>query len=467
MVAKIEEWAALYGQQGIFEINLFGIRYIALCSEEYASLIENQRPYKVTRILNLNRAVKSIGADGVFSAEGDMWRKDRRMVGPALNRKNVRDYVATVKLVGARLVEKWSPMMDTNGNAIAINSDILSSTVDIIALVAFSKDIDSLRRGQSTMGDDLLTTFKSAQLRVFSPFPYWDIPIVGQYLDGAGWAVNRLRRSLTALVDQYESMSTLLDADADMQEEKSKTFLGKIIALSKKDSDALSTVRLVGNLLTMFAAGSETTHVTICSSLHVIANDCTGLQDELAAEALAFENFDTAGLDELTLRFPRIRSLTYEILRIKGPSPFLGLEAKEPLEIDGAVQPPHTLFLIMTRYISTLESSQAAKRTPRGPRDASPADFCARRWLATGASSGSDTVITPTYKSGYRPFGVGMRVCPGRDLAEVEIIVILASILRKFEIALEEGHPPMKFVTRFTESPKTDVRLVLKLRKMI
>lgn len=53
-----------------------------------------------------------MGADGLFSAEGDMWKKDRKIVGPALNRKNVRDYVATMKLVGSRLVDKWTKIMD-------------------------------------------------------------------------------------------------------------------------------------------------------------------------------------------------------------------------------------------------------------------------------------------------------------------------------------------------------------------
>ena len=59
-----------------------------------------------------------------------------------------------------------------------------------------------------------------------------------------------------------------------------------------------------------------------------------------------------------------------------------------------------------------------------------------------------------------------MRVCPGRELAEIEILVVLGSILRKFEIELEPNHAPMKLVTRFTESPNVDIRLILKPRKL-
>lgn len=380
------------------------------------------------------------------------------MVAPNLNRKNVHDYLAMVKLVAQRLVKMWD-CHATEGRAFNINKDILASTMDITSLVAFSNDIDSLRAGNSIMGNDLLCLFKAIAVRVILPFPYYHIPIIGQYLDGAGFTRDRVLRYFASMVEDHEASPILGDGER-------KNFLAKLVALRKKDSTTLSYKRLVGNLITMFLAGGETTFVTICSALYEIAMDRTNIQNELAEEALLLSGFDEAGLEELTNSLPRLRSMIYEILRIRGPAPLLDTATTSKFELDGCVLPPNTRIILPWRFISTLDSKDGTVGTPRGPLNASPADFCARRWLSRDgdASDGKLTVATPSFRTGYRAFGSGKRVCPGRDLAETETLVILAAILRTFEISLEEGHPPMTLVSRFTQSPDIDIRLVLKPR---
>lgn len=67
----IEEWAGTYGKKtGIYEFALFGVRFIVPCTEENIKLIEKQRPFNIIRAPNVTRAVRSVGADGLFSAEG-------------------------------------------------------------------------------------------------------------------------------------------------------------------------------------------------------------------------------------------------------------------------------------------------------------------------------------------------------------------------------------------------------------
>ena len=121
-----------------------------------------------------------------------------------------------------------------------------------------------------------------------------------------------------------------------------------------------------------------------------------------------------------------------------------------PIEIDGTVLPAESRFVVLWKHISTLENSAAGKSAPRGPRDAPLSKFCGRRWL-TGSPVLS-LAIKPTFKSGFRPFGEGARVCPERELAETEILVIFSSILCKLKISLEPGHPPLKLVTQLAQA---------------
>ena len=354
------------------------------------------------------------------------------------------------------------------GGVVNATSGVLSLTFDIITKVGFGMDLDAVRRGDTPEGKDFKTVLERAMVRLLSPIPYWKIPFVGQYLDGCGAARRRTLNLINKLVQDYEERE---EAHSTSEaSERQSTFLGKAVAKNKDSSTKLNRERLVGNLFTFLAAGADTSQITIISSLYEMAKDETGLQDELATEALAFGSLEDATMDDVYGKLPRIRSLMYEVLRLKGPVAFLQFETEKPFEVEGVMLPPRTQTYTLHRFIATQESSDKKKNAPKGPRDAALKSFCARRWLVDAEDNPNDaggdcTVLDPTFKEGFRAFGGGMRVCPGRKLSEVNIIVTLCRVLCAFEFSLEDGHPPMKLITSFMQAPDVDIRLVLKPRK--
>ena len=478
-IGSLEEWARQYGSEsGVYDCNLFGQKFVVICNEEKASLIDKNRPYKVKKRAKDSAALESVlGSAGLFTAEDEEWRKDRRLVGPFLNRNHVKDYMSSVHLVAGRLIDKWEKTMEKD-KFVKINSDLMSATVDVISLVAYAKDVNSLTSGGvgTRMGADMKILLEKSLYRIFSPFPFWKIPIVGQYLDGTGWVRSRVLKSLKRIVQDYEASSV-----SKSEAEKKRSFLGKLIMQSKQENTHIDSDRLIGNLLTFFIAGSETTFNTIGSALYQLCIDKTGLQEELAAEALAMKGLKTdADMDALNAGLPKLRSFMYEVLRLKGPAGVFGMQNHEPLEMDGVTLPPGTNLIMLYQYISSLEPSMAhaEKSTPRGPRDARADEFCPRRWLIEtddkdGANNDIDgedaqgtklSVTTPSFQTGFRAFGSSLRACPGRGLAEVEIVVFLAYIISKFEVELEKGHPEVKLEMKFTQAPDMDIQLVLKPR---
>mmetsp|Transcript_5500 Transcript_5500/g.10716 ORF Transcript_5500/g.10716 Transcript_5500/m.10716 type:complete len:530 (+) Transcript_5500:80-1669(+) len=459
LVVQMEEWAAKHSTHnnatGLLRMNLFVTHYVLVSDDASASRLEAGRPYDVTKPPQFEDVMRSLHAGGVFAVEGEQWRKDRRIVGPSLSRKNVRDYMSSVKIVCRRLMDTLGTLRERG--PVAINDLLLAVTFDVIALVACDADVDSLRRGESEMGKHLKTLIQSFNFRLLSPFSYWKIPLIGNYLDGGGFAADQLLEMYRNLIRRNEGLE---------EEEKPKNFLTRVLAMNKSEDPVyvMDEARLIGNIMTLFLGGTETTQVTLCSSLWEIAVDETGLQDELAREALALENFEEAELDDIMNGLPRLRSLIYEVLRIRGPTPFMVLRSMKDMEIAGVTVPSQTQFFVLWRFISTLDDvSDPERLTPLGPEHSPRKQFCPRRWLTT-KEDGTLSVHTPSHKHGWRPFGVGMRVCPGRDFAEVEMLIILASILRKYEISLKEGHAPMTLVSRFTECPDIEICLVLKDR---
>ena len=455
----LEGWARQYGQQGVFETRLLFQRFYVICSEKAISQLEQKRPYVITRRKNLVSAFNSIGADGLFSAEGDTWKKDRRIVAPSLNHKNVEKYVSKIQLVAGRLVEKWSNIIDKDPDVqIAINDDVILSAVDVISLVAFAKDLNTITRGGGELSSVLAKLFEIMMIRTVMPIKYYKIPFIGQHLDG-GYKLKKY------VVDLMQNVVD--DFKHNNNEDKSATFLGRMIEFNKKTGDdSMSMERFVGNLLTMFGAGSETTASTLTMCLYEIAKDTTGLQNELYYEMSQMASIDDADLDAYFTSLPRLRSLVYEVLRLKGPTPIFGVENVEPVEIDGITIPTGSYFMFLHKYITEVESfdESTGKGTRKGLLNTPIHEFCARRWLKQD-EEGQMYFVKPTFATGFRTFGSGLRICPGKELAEVEILVFLAFILREFEISLSPNHPKITMITQLAQRANEDICLTMKKRK--
>jgi len=224
-------------------------------------------------------------------------------------------------------------------------------------------------------------------------------------------------------------------------------------------------------LMTMFAAGSETTgNTTMICLWELLQDQNQDLLQELTDEVLAFPNLETSAMDELMDGLPQVRALFYEINRLKGTAPALILQAGQDVTIAGMNMPKDTTFYVNGCYLGTLKGSGI----PDGPNGESPAVFCSRRWLApredeAAVNDGTPkwTVIKPHPKTGVSissGFGNGVRICPGQDLAELEVVYCLANILKNFEISLRPGHPHVTMVTSFTQSPDLDIEILFKPR---
>jgi cytochrome P450 len=291
--------------------------------------------------------------------------------------------------------------------------------------------------------------------------PYWKIPIIGDYLDGVAFRKRRLLRGFQQLINEYKTGGAGL---------RQNSYLAKILSLGEEER--LSEQRVLGNLMTMFAAGSESTAVTIMTCLwrmlHKKAEDST-TYDEIATEARAFTDIRSCGLQECFARLPKLRSLFYEVNRYQSAAAAIVLEAvDDSITVRDHTFPQGTIFMFVMQKLS----HSAASGVPLGPNGEPPTEFCALRWTTTTTSVCDDeakslctTVVNkPSVKTGVplvSGFGAGVRICPGQDLAEVEAIICIAYLLQAFDLSLPTDHPPYQLVARTSMTPDCDVRLIM------
>mmetsp|Transcript_6803 Transcript_6803/g.9591 ORF Transcript_6803/g.9591 Transcript_6803/m.9591 type:complete len:217 (-) Transcript_6803:69-719(-) len=211
-------------------------------------------------------------------------------------------------------------------------------------------------------------------------------------------------------------------------------------------------------------AGTDTTSSTLSFCIWDLTKD-SGLQDELYKEISKVDkDLDDLTLDDVFECFPKLRSFLFEVLRTKGPGVFLFLEPTEFIEFQGEIISPRTTICSLLRW------GETKSEVPLGPNGEGPDEYCPRRWLVPVQEEGNTTdqqsLIIPSTKLGgfISAFGHGPRICPGKQLAEVEILTILIFILKTFEVAAMKDHPPLKVVTRFSETFDREMKLTLRSR---
>ncbi|KAK5247450.1 hypothetical protein LTR40_011880, partial [Exophiala xenobiotica] len=207
--------------------------------------------------------------------------------------------------------------------------------------------------------------------------------------------------------------------------------LARLMEGKDAKGESLDREELTAEALTQLIAGSDTTSNTSCALLyHVIRTPgvLTTLQAELDVHI-------PPGVPS----YDAVKDLQYvqwvinETMRIHSTSS-LGLPRLVPsatpenpqprgIEIDGYHFPPGTALSVPAYTI------HHSKEIWGDDADA----FVPERW--------SDKRITARQKDAFIPFSTGPRACVGRNVAEMELKCIVASVFRNFEFRDEHAGP--------------------------
>lgn len=151
------------------------------------------------------------------------------------------------------------------------------------------------------------------------------------------------------------------------------------------------------------------------------------LQKELD-EALANEDDPVASFEQVK-RLPYLEAVINETLRIHSTSG-IGLPREVPeggLTVMGKTFPPGTVLSVPTYTI------HRDKRVWGEDVEA----FRPERWFEQDQAEIQKT---------FNPFSFGPRACVGRNLASMELLIIIASILRRYDFVLEEPNKPVSIL---------------------
>jgi cytochrome P450 len=435
----LERWADRYGSLYTFRLGRTPV--VVVAEPALIQTVLRHRPETYRRLRTIAAAFDDLGGQGVFTAEGAQWGRQRRVVMPALSAPQVRQFFPTLTAVTARLKTRWERLARA-GDVVDVPTELMRYTAEVTTRFSFGDDLPAPDHGGEGLEPYLAQILPTLNRRCQALVPYWHVfPLP------ADRAFTRALTALHTIMAAAVAQGRARLAQDPPGTTPPSTVLEALLAARDAEGRAWSDDEILSNLLTLLVAGEDTTAHTMAWMLHFMT-DVPAVQQAMQQEADAVLGAarmlpDVPAPDQL----PYIDAVAQETLRLKSVAPLLFVESTQAVELGGIHLPAGTAVFLLTRYGGLHE-------------DAFPdaGQFQPTRWLTAPLEPPSGH--TPTV---LVPFGGGPRVCPGRALAFLEIKVVMAMLCRNFTCTKPVDAPPVREHFAFTLMPPP-LRLQLRPR---
>lgn len=373
----VAQIARRYGPVFTVNIPVFG-RTVVVGDPQLAKQLFMANPDDVGNIQpNLSRV---LGPGSVFALDGSEHRRRRRLLTPPFHGKSVKNYEKIFQEETLRESANWP-----EGQAFPTLEPMMRITLNAILRAVFGADgeqLDDLRR--------IIPPWVTLGSRVASlPAPSRTYGRLSPWGRLAGYR-KQYDRVIEKLIDQVRS---------DPQFDERADVLALLLRSTYEDGSAMSSKDIGDELLTLLAAGHETTASTLAWAFERITRHPDVL-DTLVSEAQTDEN----GYRQAVIA---------EVQRSRTVIDFAGRHVYSPtFELGDWVVPQG--------YSMLASISLMHDRTAEFP---DPERFDPRRFLDERP---------PTFA--FVPFGGGTRRCVGAVFANVEMDIVLRTVLRHFVI---------------------------------
>lgn len=356
---------------------------------------------------NLSRV---LGSGSVFALDGADHRRRRRLLTPPFHGKSIRNYEAIFEEETLREAQSWP-----EGKPFETLEPMMRITLNAILRAVFGADgthLDELRRiipPWVTLGSRLAVLPTPA--RTYGRFSPWG-------------RLARYRRRYDEVIGR------LIDAvQADPDFDERDDVLALLLKSTYEDGSSMSRQDIGDELLTLLAAGHETTAATLGWAFERISRHPDVLA-RLAAEADTEDN-------------EYRQAVILEVQRVRTVIDFAGRHVYAPSFNLGE-------YTIPQGYSIVVALSQMHHRAQEFP---DPDRFDPHRFLGQRP---------PTFA--HIPFGGGTRRCVGAAFANVEMDIVLRTVLRHFVIETTDTPAEKTHSRGVAYTPKSGGRVTVHRR---
>lgn len=352
--------------------------------------------------------------DGLLTTDGEVWRRQRRLLQPAFSRARLATY-------STAMVDETLRVRDAlaDGQVVDVSRAMMELTLRVVCRTLFSHDVasdtDAVAAAMSSLQDGVSTP---DLLPAWVPTPH--------------------RKKFRASVAAIDSI--VYRMIEDRRRGAPRDDLLQSLVTASDEQGALSEKEVRDQLVTLFLAGHETTSHALTWTWYLLSQNPGALQ-KLQAEVDALGGRPPTIDDPLPFAEMAIK----ESMRIFPPVYLLARSPAEDVTIGGYTIPKGTeivLWVYMTHH------------DPRWFPE--PERFIPERFTPENEAA--------LPKGAYVPFGAGPRVCIGKQFALIEARLLLATLAQRVRFDLVPGHR-VAMRPRVTLNPKHGMRMTVRVHR--
>ncbi|MFJ4679181.1 cytochrome P450 [Kitasatospora sp. NPDC088783] len=344
--------------------------------------------------------IRPVMGNGLMTSNGRFHRQQRRLIQPAFHRERVAGYIDVMSSLARDLADTFE-----DGQTVDVRAELNDTMITILGRTLFATELGSAATRQAQASMPVLQD--TIARRTMSPIPF---------LEKLPTPANRRFEQATA------QMRGILDRVIDEYRQEGVDrgdLLSLLIAARDENGEAMPAEQIRDELVTIFAAGMDTTSDTVAWALYEFGQH-PDLQER------AYEEVHRAvGAEAVTATdVPQMLFLQHavkEVLRVHPPANLLMRKAITDVELDGIRLPAGT---------EVMTSPLLFHHDPALYPD--PDRFDPDRW------GRPETTAMP--RTAYLPFGAGARQCIGDVFTTTQAVVVMATLLARWRLEPAPGH---------------------------
>jgi len=338
------------------------------------------------------RQLNRLLGQGLLNANGETWRRRRRLIQPAFHPTRLKVYSRTVSNYTDDATRRWR-----DGGSLDLSREMMELTLRIVSKALFDHDVE----GESDRVAKAMHAFRDTFGRVATLLPAW-APVPGA------------RRTRDALAEIDDIVFGLIDGHRGGGED----LLSALLDATGGD-DGLTRRELRDELLTLFLAGHETTSHALSWSFYLLSQH-PEIEARVRAEVADVTSGRSPTWDDLA-ELVYTGQVLDEAMRLYPPAYAIPRVALEDAEVGGFTIPAGADVVIWIHHV------HHDARWHADPERFDPGRFAPAAKKAMPQCA-------------YLPFGAGQRSCIGKQFALMEAKLILARVLQSWTFQIAEGH---------------------------
>lgn len=386
----------------------------------------------IEKAFMLRFSLYPLAGEGLFSANGELWRKQRKVMAPLFTPRALEAYASAMTDCARQVTAGWR-----DGGQLALHHETTNIAMSVAGKTLFDaetiSEADELGHALNVAldwtghipGGPLIISHAYARMLTWLAAS----AVAPQSERASQWLFRAAKRFESPLWIPGDEGTKLRQAIAVLDRRVAKMIadrraapgkqdlLSRILDARDDDGQAMPDKQVRDEILTLFVAGHETTAAGLAWAIYLLMQNPTWYQ-RVQDEVDALTGPPTlADLPRLGLCLRVFR----EALRIYPPVYLMGRDTTMPLTLGGYELPARTNVLV-----SPFALHHKPSLWPN------PEQFDPDRFLPEQEAA--------RHRYAYLPFGAGPRICIGNHFAYIEAQLVLAELLRtwRFESAARD-----------------------------